>query len=145
MDYFGKNMIKDIGISLLIVTAISLVTMILFYNKISLGRVLPTVEEYQLSEEMQNEIDIEEKNETMEVVKTYKIKGSDLNKYEKTKEYNKGKKDPFAAAETGSSKSGSGSTGKSSGGSSSSDSDTDDETESKNASSNNFYEDDGTK
>ena len=108
------------------------------YNKISLSRVIPKVEEYKLSDEIKQEIEQEEESEQTEIITTYELDATDLNYYEKTKEYDKGKKNPFAAEKTSDSDS---SESQSSGGGSSS-SDDDNETKS---SSTNFYEDDGTK
>lgn len=141
MDFFGKEMLKDIGISLLIVTAISLGVMIAFYNKVSIGRVIPTVEEYALSEEQQEEINREDTDEEEEIVTTYELEASDLKKYERTKEYNKGKKNPFAVDKTGTSKKTNTNSAKS-GDNSATD---DEDSEGNNSSSSNFYEDDGTK
>ncbi len=101
MKVFNKELLKDIGISFLIVIAITLLIMIIFYNKISIGRVIPKAEEYVLNEELKNELEQENIDEDSEIIKTYELEASELKQYEKTNEYNKGKKNPFSAETTG--------------------------------------------
>ena len=91
-----KNLIKDIIISFLIIIAIILLIIVICYDKVSIGKVIPKIEEYKLSDDIKNEIDIESADNQTEIVTTYQIDSSDLKQYEKTKEYNKGKRDPFA-------------------------------------------------
>lgn len=93
----NKNLIKDIIISFLIIIAIILLIIVICYDKVSIGKVIPKIEEYKLSDDIKNEIDQEAADNQTEIVTTYQIDGSDLKQYEKTKEYNKGKSDPFAA------------------------------------------------
>ena len=91
-----KNLIKDIIISFLIIIAIILLIIVICYDKVSIGKVIPKIEEYKLSDDIKNEIDQESVDNQTEIVTTYQIDSSDLKQYEKTKEYNKGKRDPFA-------------------------------------------------
>lgn len=133
MKNINKELIKNIGIGILIIIAIILFLMIVCYNKISVGRLIPTVEQYQLSEEIKNELESEQADENSEIITTYELDASDLKSYEKTKEYNKGKKNPFAAEET------------STGATSTEEKDTSDVNESTPSNKTNFYEDDGTK
>ena len=135
------EIIKNITISILVVIAIMLLIITFSYNKISLSRVVPKVELYQLDDEIKQEVEQEEENEQTEIVTTYELDATDLNYYEKTKEYDKGKKNPFAPEPTENSSS---SGNQSEGGNSSSSDDDNGETEKK-SSSTNFYEDDGTK
>ena len=86
------------------------------------------------------EIEESEIADTEEIVTTYYMDAAELKHYEKTKEYDKGKKNPFAPVSTGTSDSSNSEAG--SGNSSSSSNN--DENEEK-VSSTNFYEDDGTK
>lgn len=99
MKNFNKDLIKNIGIEILIIIAMILFLIIVCYNKISIGRLIPTVERYQLSDEMESELESEQTEESPEIIITYELDASDLKKYEKTKEYNRGKKNPFAAEE----------------------------------------------
>ena len=55
MKEFNINLIKDLIISLLIVVAIVLVLSVIFYDEISLSKVIPESEEYILPEDMQEE------------------------------------------------------------------------------------------
>lgn len=91
-----KNLIKDIIISFLIIIAIILLIIVICYDKVSIGKVIPKIEKYKLSDDIKNEIDQESADNQTEIVTTYQIDSSDLKQYEKTKEYNKGKRDPFA-------------------------------------------------
>lgn len=129
-EKFG--IVKDAIISLLIVITILLVLSILFYDKISLSKVIPEVEEYVLSEEMQKDLDEGKEEETKQIVTTYYIDSSDLKKYEKNKEYNKGRKNPFAEVSTSS-------------GTTTNGNNTTSSNNSDNNNSENFYDDDGTK
>lgn len=97
MKGIDKSLIKGIGISFLIVIAIVLLVIVFGYNKISIGKTIPKIEPYELSEETKKELETEKIDENSEVIITYELNASDLKKYEKTKQYNKGKKNPFAA------------------------------------------------
>lgn len=97
MKKMSTEIIKELVISLLIVICIALVISVIFYDKISLGKVIPQSEEYELSDEMKEDIENGILEETKEMVVDYYIDAADLRKYEKTKEYNKGKINPFAA------------------------------------------------
>lgn len=129
-----KNLeiIKDLFISMLIVGVIILGLSIFFYEDISLSKVIPQSEEYMMSEQMKEDMEDTTLEEKEEVITKYYIDASDLKKYEKTKEYNKGKKNPFALEATSTENITTGSNAK------------DNNTTSEN-SSENFYEDDGTK
>lgn len=96
MKNIYQEIIKSIGISILIIIAIILLIMVICYDKISVGKIVPKVEEYQLSDEIKNELEYEKTEENTTIITTYTIDASDLKKYEKTKEYNKGKKNPFS-------------------------------------------------
>ena len=91
------NLIKELVISILIVMCIVLLVSIIFYNQASFHTVIPEVQEYALSDEMKADLETEmADDDNKEFVITYSIDAADLKKYEKTKEYNKGKKNPFA-------------------------------------------------
>lgn len=125
----NKNILKELGISLLIVVAILLLITIIFYNKIAIGQVIPKVEHYALSEEIANEIENDILDETTEIVTTYKLDASDLKRYEKTNEYNKGKKNPFSVEITDTT----------------TEEEDKDSTDKNNSTSENFYKDEGIK
>lgn len=135
MERPALEIIKDIFISLLIVAAIVIILSIVFYDDISLGRVISEAEEYVLTNEMQKELENSELEDVQEIIVNYYIDASDLKKYEDTKEYDKGKSNPFAAAEISDN-----STDNSIDGSNNSSS-----TNGTDNSSGNFYEDEGIK
>ena len=92
----GINLIKDIVVSILIIACIVLLLVVIFYDKISITRVIPEADYYTLSEEMQQELGDTNIEETEEIVINYHIDAKDLKKYEKNNEYDKGKSDPFS-------------------------------------------------
>ena len=97
MKNYIIEVIKDLIISILIIICIAVILSIIFYDKISLSKVIPEAEEYFLTEEMQQGIEDTDLEEAQEVIVNYYIDATDLKKYEKTNEYNKGKSNPFAA------------------------------------------------
>lgn len=105
MKKINIDLIKDLIISILIVICIALVVSVIFYNRIPLSKVIPELQEYALSSEMQEDLNRSYTDEATEIVTTYYIDAADLKKYESTKEYDKGKKNPFAvesdSSETG--------------------------------------------
>lgn len=133
MKEITKELIKSIGTGILIIAVIILFLLIICYDKISIGRIVPTVESYQLSQEVKNEIESEQMDEDSEIITTYELDASDLKDYEKTKEYNKGKKNPFAAEETSTNTT------------NIEEKNTSEANESASSTNTNFYEDDGTK
>ena len=91
----GIEIIKELIISILIVIIIFLILSVIFYDEISITKVIPEAEEFILTEEMQKRIESEKIENVEEVVTQYYIDAYDLKKYEKTHEYNKGKQYPF--------------------------------------------------
>ena len=133
MQKINKELIKNVGIGFLVIIAIILLLTIAFYNKISIGRVVPKVESYELSEEIKKELGNENSDENTQIVTTYELDASDLKEYEQTKEYNKGKKNPFATEETSTDTN------------SAEENSISDVNETTSSTNTNFYEDDGTK
>lgn len=133
MKNFNTDLIKTLGISFLILIAIILVLLIVSYDKISIGKIIPKIESYELNEEIKNELETEEADKNTEIITTYELDASDLKAYEKTNKYNKGKKNPFEQ-ETVSSQTGNNTT-----------SNTTATGNEKNSNSTNFYRDEGIK
>ena len=129
MKNYIIEVIKDLIISILIIICIAVILSIIFYDKISLSKVIPEAEEYFLTEEMQQEIEDTDLEEAQEVIVNYYIDATDLKKYEKTNEYNKGKSNPFAAESYDAGEV----------------TNTVDGTSSNNSTNNNFYKDEGIK
>lgn len=94
-----KEIIKSIIISILSVIAIILVIIVFSYNKVALGRIVPKTGTYELSEDVRQELESEDEEQT-EIITTYILDAAELKYYERTKEYNKGKRHPFAADNT---------------------------------------------
>lgn len=91
-----KTIIKEGGIVLLLLIAVSLILGIIFYEYIPSNKTVPVkIEEYALSEDIQNELK-ESVSEGQNIVKTFYIDSTDLDLYESTNDYDKGKANPFA-------------------------------------------------
>ncbi len=90
-----KSIIKEIIIVLLLLVAIVLALGVLFYEYIPTNKTVPSVAEYTTSEVIKNEIEDQVVDE-QEVLVTYEITAQDLKTYEKTKDYKKGKANPFS-------------------------------------------------
>lgn len=91
-----KEIIKDFTISLLIIGIIGLILAVLYYDDISIRKVIPESEEYFLSPEMKKDLEETKPDDAKEKVINYYIDADDLKKYENNKEYIKGKSNPFA-------------------------------------------------
>ena len=90
-----KGIIKEIIIMLLLLLAIILALGVLLYNYIPISKVVPTIEEYKVSEQVQESLKNDILADTSKVIVTKEIDSSDLSLYEKTKDYSKGKANPF--------------------------------------------------
>lgn len=97
------NFIKEIIISLLVCLLVLVGLSFAFYNFIPTNKVIPEKIEYKASEEIKKELGTEVNNNSDNIVKTYEITANDLDQYQKNKDYNPGKKNPFAAISQGSS------------------------------------------
>lgn len=92
-----KSIIKEVCIIILLIIAIVLILGIVFYDYNPTNKKVPNeAEAYVLSEEMQEELNETIKaTETQNIVKVYQVDKSDLTGYEKSKDYDKGKRNPF--------------------------------------------------
>ena len=92
----AKTIIKEIFIFLLLLVVIVLVLGVIFYDYVPNNKVVPTaLKPYQLTEEVQEELNETMSRSSENIVKTYYIDSSDLSVYASTKDYNKGKVNPF--------------------------------------------------
>lgn len=91
-----KKAFKEAIIMILLLIAIVLVLGVLFYDYIPTGKVVPVIEPYQTSENIKKEINETVDTENTEIIVTYEIDNTDLKNYEKNKDYDKGKENPFA-------------------------------------------------
>lgn len=101
-----KSVFKEIAIVLLLILAILILLAVLFYDYMPSSKTVPAkVNTYELSQEVKVELEKELNNtNSEEIIKTYQLDAQDLEHYEKTKEYNKGKVNPFAEYSNGTSK-----------------------------------------
>lgn len=94
-----KTIFKEVGIALLLLIAIALVLGILLYEYIPNNKTVPIkIEPYNMPQDIEEELK-EAIPESQNIVKTYYIDSTDLNSYEATNDYDKGKPNPFAAYE----------------------------------------------
>lgn len=93
-----KSVFKEIIIILLLLLIIILLLGILFYDYMPNSKTVPAkVQEYALDEVIQEELNKELNDmESEEIVKTYQLDAVDIQNYERTNEYDKGKVNPFA-------------------------------------------------
>ena len=93
-----KSVFKEIIIILLLLLIIILLLGILFYDYMPNSKTVPTkVKEYALEEVVQQELDKELSDvDSEEIIKTYQLDTVDIEHYERTNEYNKGKINPFS-------------------------------------------------
>lgn len=90
-----KNILKEVIIILLLLVAIVLVLGIFLYDYIPTSKIVPTIETYQVPENIKNELKENINENEVQTVVTYEIDQSDLKNYEKGKDYVKGKANPF--------------------------------------------------
>lgn len=92
----AKTIIKELGIVLLLLVAVILVLAILLYDYIPNNKIVPIkIQEYEVPEDIKQELEDSIPTE-QNIVRTYYIDSTDLNLYESTNDYDKGKANPFA-------------------------------------------------
>lgn len=92
-----KAIMKEIVIVLLLLLAIILLLGVFLYDYIPTSKIVPKIEQYQvpnnIKEELENSVnDAEEKQPQI----VYEVDGKDLKNAEKSKDYQKGKVNPFS-------------------------------------------------
>ncbi len=94
-----KAVFKEIILILLLLLAIVLVLGVFLYDYIPTNKVVPKIEQYQMPNTIREELDetINDLSENKTEI-VYEINGADLDNYEKQKEYQKGKANPFGSA-----------------------------------------------
>lgn len=93
----AKTIIREVIIALLVCLAVLLILSVVLYNYIPTNKVIPEVVEYTPSKEIQAQLNAEVDDNSDEIIMTYEVTASDLDRYEKSNEYNPGKVNPFAA------------------------------------------------
>lgn len=93
-----KTVLKELIIVLLLILAILLVLGIFLYDYIPMNKVVPKIEQYEAPNNIKEELEetIDDTENTMTPI-VYEINDSDLKLYEKAKDYQKGKVNPFAS------------------------------------------------
>lgn len=99
----AKSVIKEIIIVLLLSLAIVLILGILFYEYIPISKEVPDEVQYSASSEVEakkSEIDTLKVESDYESSETDSVTSTDLNNYERVKDYRPGKANPFGPYET---------------------------------------------
>ena len=89
-----KSIFKNVFMLLLLIIIILLVFGIFFYNIIPSNKIVPEKVQYALPEQLQQELEATLEEDEKNVLVTYVVKESDMNKYEADKNYKPGKIDP---------------------------------------------------
>ena len=92
-----KVIIRETIIALLVCLAVLIILSIVLYNYIPSNKVIPESVEYTPSREIQSQLNAAVEDNSDEIIMTYEITANDLDKFERTNEYNPGKVNPFAA------------------------------------------------
>ena len=91
-----KSVLKEFIVLILLLIVIILLFAIILYDYNPLNKTIPEkVEEYTLARDVEKELETT-LNAEERIVKTYKIDGTDLNKFKKQDEYNPGKIEPYS-------------------------------------------------
>ena len=90
-----KNIIKEIIIILLLTLAIILILGVLLYEYIPSNKIIPEKISYITPDNAKEALQTDPSVDDAQVVVTYQIDSTDLNNYQKIKEYVPGKKNPF--------------------------------------------------
>ena len=97
----AKTILKEGAIVILLIIAIGLILGIVFYDYIPDSKTVPQkVESYAFPEDVKEDLSQSMESIEQNIVRTYYIDSQDLSLYETTKEYNKGKANPFAETVT---------------------------------------------
>ncbi len=96
----AKSVFKEIIIFLLLCLAIILILGILLYEYIPMSKTVPNAVSYTTPAEVQEELaSMDDLNEE-QVIMTYEVDSTDLNNYRRINDYQPGKANPFAPAQT---------------------------------------------
>jgi len=92
-----KSMWNEFFSIILIILAVILILSMLFYNYIKSTKAISAVAgDYSLPEELQEELERTiEATENQNIVKTYRVDSNDLEIYEESNDYEKGRNNPF--------------------------------------------------
>ena len=92
-----KSILKELIIVLLLCLAIILILAILLYEYVPMSKVVPEPVSYTTPEDVKQELLEAGEIDESQVIMTYEVDSSDLNNYERIKNYNPGKANPFSS------------------------------------------------
>lgn len=95
-----KTIFRETAIILLLIMIIALVLGVTLYDYIPTGKVVPIIESYEIPDNIKNEVNESIQDNESQTVITYQINEEDLINYEKGKDYEKGKINPFSKNST---------------------------------------------
>ena len=104
----SKSIIKEIIIILLLCLAIIVVLGLLVYDYVPMAKVVPEPVSYTTPEDVKEELVQAGEVDDNQVIMTYEVNSSDLNNYEKIKNYNPGKANPFSSYQSQTNENGNG-------------------------------------
>lgn len=93
----AKTILRETIIILLLCLAIILVLGVVLYNYVPINKIVPEEVSYTQTEEVKKAIEESVSAENTQVILTYEIDETDLDNYEKVKDYKPGKTNPFSA------------------------------------------------
>lgn len=96
----AKTIIKEIIIALLLCLAIILILGVLLYGYVPTNKVIPEKVSYTTPSNVKEELSQVNGVDESEVILTYEVDSTDLNNYQKIKDYKPGKANPFSSYET---------------------------------------------
>lgn len=96
-----KSVIKEIVIMLLLLAAIILALGVLLYDYIPSSKIVPKISEYEIQDNIKEELSETITNSKEEVIITYEVDSKDLDIYEKKNDYKAGNPNPFSYYTTG--------------------------------------------
>ncbi|MCL2860129.1 MAG: hypothetical protein FWF46_06185 [Oscillospiraceae bacterium] len=91
-----KSIFKNIIMLALLIIVILLIFGIFFYGVLPSNKIVPEKVQYALPDTLQQELNTTLEDNQQNVLVTYVVKDSDINKYQATNDYQPGKIDPFA-------------------------------------------------
>lgn len=93
----AKSIFKNVIMLLLLIIVILLILGIFFYGILPSNKIVPEKVQYALPDTLQQELNVTLEDEQQQnTLVTYVVKGSDMDKYAATNNYDPGKIDPFA-------------------------------------------------
>lgn len=95
----AKNIIKEIIIMLLLCLAIILILGVILYEYVPSNKILPEEVSYVTPQNIKEELNSSNSVEEDKVILTYEIDESDLENYQRIKDYKPGKVNPFSTYE----------------------------------------------